>query len=371
MTISGRYGEACDPCRAADARGRRRGGPRRGRRRTALAVGVPSSSPSHTASLAAGGRSSATLEVVTGPPLLNVRVANLGGTGGTLLRASTPAGAPSQVTLSWGDGRDRSGEKDVAVLSASSGTTPVTVTLNQAVSWRLDFAGGTERTVADLRGGNVTAVTFTAGSDAIDLSLPKPRGLVPVRLAGGASQFRLSVPGGVPSPGHRSRRRGRGIGRRRAVLQRGRRRVGVRDTRLVGDRGRVRRRRHGRHGAAVCRPVEPVACEFVSSYSQPGTVLTDHTFLVPLDHADPEGDQIEVFGREIVGMRKGPRRPAVAGVPAGRPRVRRAAPCRPAAVAGPGARRLPGAAAGPARHRPVVADQRAVAGAARLSGETG
>jgi hypothetical protein len=102
------------------------------------------------------------------------------------------------VTLSWGDGRDRSGEKDVAVLSASSGTTPVTVTLNQAVSWRLDFAGGTERTVADLRGGNVAAVTFTAGSDTIDLSLPKPRGMVPVRLAGGASQFRLSMPGGVP-----------------------------------------------------------------------------------------------------------------------------------------------------------------------------
>jgi hypothetical protein len=63
---------------------------------------------------------------------------------------------------------------------------------------RLDFAGGTERTVADLRGGNVAAVTFTAGSDAIDLSLPEPRGMVPVRLAGGASQFRLSVPGGVP-----------------------------------------------------------------------------------------------------------------------------------------------------------------------------
>ena len=52
--------------------------------------------------------------------------------------------------------------------------------------------------------------------------------------------------------------------------------------------------------------MEPVACEFVSSYSQPGTVLTDHTFLVPLDHADPEGDQIEVFGREIVATGKDP-----------------------------------------------------------------
>ncbi len=36
------------------------------------------------------------------------------------------------------------------------------------------------------------------------------------------------------------------------------------------------------------------------SYRQPGTVLTDRVFAVPLDHADPGGAQIEVFGREIV-----------------------------------------------------------------------
>ena len=158
---------------------------------TALAVSGPSRPDSHTASLAADGRSSATLDVVTGTPSLNVRVANLGGTGGTLLRASTPADAPpTQVTLSW--------KNNVVDLSASSGTTPVTVTLNEAVRWRLDFAGGTEHTTADLRGGNVAAVTFTAGSDTIDLSLPKPRGMLPVRLAGGASQFHVSLPDGVP-----------------------------------------------------------------------------------------------------------------------------------------------------------------------------
>ena len=160
---------------------------------TALAVGAPSGPHSHTASLAADGRSSATLEVVTGTPLLTVRVASLGGTSGTLIKAGTPADAPpSPVTLTW--------DKGVIDLSAStsSGTTPVTVTLNEAVRWRLDFAGGTEHTVADLRGGNVAAVTFTAGSDTIDLSLPKPRGMVPVQLAGGASQFRVNLPDGVP-----------------------------------------------------------------------------------------------------------------------------------------------------------------------------
>jgi len=38
----------------------------------------------------------------------------------------------------------------------------------------------------------------------------------------------------------------------------------------------------------------------VTSYRHPGTVLTDHTYLVPLDHGDPEGEQIEVFAREVV-----------------------------------------------------------------------
>ena len=38
----------------------------------------------------------------------------------------------------------------------------------------------------------------------------------------------------------------------------------------------------------------------VMRYRQPGTVLTDHVFAVPLDHGRPDGEQIEVFAREIV-----------------------------------------------------------------------
>ena len=40
------------------------------------------------------------------------------------------------------------------------------------------------------------------------------------------------------------------------------------------------------------------------SYRQPGAVLTDHVFAVPLDHAQPDGEQIEVFAREIVATDK-------------------------------------------------------------------
>ncbi len=40
------------------------------------------------------------------------------------------------------------------------------------------------------------------------------------------------------------------------------------------------------------------------TYRQPGLVLTDRTFSVPLDHAAPDGEQIEVFAREVVAPDK-------------------------------------------------------------------
>ncbi|MCP3822627.1 alpha/beta hydrolase [Streptomyces sp. A3M-1-3] len=45
-------------------------------------------------------------------------------------------------------------------------------------------------------------------------------------------------------------------------------------------------------------------------YRQPGVVLTDHWFTVPLDHDDPAGERIELFGREVMASAK-----AGAGLP--------------------------------------------------------
>ncbi len=42
----------------------------------------------------------------------------------------------------------------------------------------------------------------------------------------------------------------------------------------------------------------------MTSFRQPGTVLTDHVFAVPLDHGRPDGEQIEVFAREVVAAGK-------------------------------------------------------------------
>ncbi|MFJ1749302.1 alpha/beta fold hydrolase [Streptomyces sp. NPDC088116] len=42
----------------------------------------------------------------------------------------------------------------------------------------------------------------------------------------------------------------------------------------------------------------------MTSYRQPGVVLTDHRFEVPLDHGDPSGERIELYAREAVASGK-------------------------------------------------------------------
>ena len=42
----------------------------------------------------------------------------------------------------------------------------------------------------------------------------------------------------------------------------------------------------------------------MTSFRHPGTVLTDRFFSVPLDHQRPDGEQIEVFAREVVAADK-------------------------------------------------------------------
>ena len=161
---------------------------------TALALPAPSSP--HVVSWPVAGRTQATLKVTSGTPVLDISVARLPG---TLLRVFTPSGAPVRPVLSG---------SRLIVLSLAGASVPpghvqdsryvVRVVLNSAVTWALDLAGGTQRTVADLRGGTVTGVAVTAGSAVLDVSLPRPSGTLPFLLAGGASQFRLNLPGGVP-----------------------------------------------------------------------------------------------------------------------------------------------------------------------------
>jgi hypothetical protein len=159
------------------------------------AVALTTSAPSHAVAVSRGDLTRAALKVTSGTRFLDISMGRLGG---TLLRVSTPDGAPVRPVLSGSNlivlslaGASGSGG------SGNSGYV-VRVVLNSAVTWALDLASGTERTVVDLRGGKVAGMAVTAGSAALDVSLPRPSGTLPFLLAGGVSQFRLSLPGGVP-----------------------------------------------------------------------------------------------------------------------------------------------------------------------------
>ena len=158
------------------------------------ALALTTSAPSHAVSVSRGDLTRAALKVTAGTPFLDVSMGRLGG---DLLRVSTPDGAPVRPVLSG---------SQLIVLSLAGAAGPgvqgsgyvVKVVLNSAVTWSLDLAGGTQRTQVDLRGGKVAGVAVMAGSAVLDVSLPRPSGTLPFLLAGGVSQFRLSLPGGVP-----------------------------------------------------------------------------------------------------------------------------------------------------------------------------
>ncbi|MBV9854216.1 MAG: hypothetical protein JOY82_06775 [Streptosporangiaceae bacterium] len=162
-----------------------------------LVFSGPPARKTPSASLAAGGRTHATLEVVSGTPVLRIGVARLGG---TLLRAFVPHDAAVRPVLSAASGSAPVRLSLVPAGGARRGADdPVTVQLNSDVAWQLDFAAGTQTTVADLRGARVGGITFGAGSAILDVTMPAPSGTVVITLAGGASQFRLALPRGVPA----------------------------------------------------------------------------------------------------------------------------------------------------------------------------
>lgn len=71
------------------------------------------------------------------------------------------------------------------------------VTLNAAVPWEVEVRGGAYKVEADLSGLKLTSFVLTRGFSNVNLTLPEPSGVVPVRLSGGASKVNIRRPAGV------------------------------------------------------------------------------------------------------------------------------------------------------------------------------
>jgi hypothetical protein len=71
--------------------------------------------------------------------------------------------------------------------------------VSSAVTWQLDFGGGTSQTSVNMTGGHVAGLAFGLGSASVQVALPRLDGTAVLRLEGGASQLAVSVPAGVPA----------------------------------------------------------------------------------------------------------------------------------------------------------------------------
>lgn len=144
----------------------------------------------HRVAGTAHGRDEATLDLVSGVTTVTVRTGDLGS---DMYRISTPDHAAQLPAVV-----DRDDRIEVQLAdSGEKGASTVLIELSDRVAWHLRIGGGAAEASVDLRKGGVASVDFPNGVSSIDLSLPSPRGTVPVTVAGGASTWSVHLPAGV------------------------------------------------------------------------------------------------------------------------------------------------------------------------------
>jgi hypothetical protein len=72
------------------------------------------------------------------------------------------------------------------------------VTLNQGMAWHITVRGGVAHLDADLRNLRLEALELGQGASQVEVRLPRPAGVVPVRIRGGAAHVRIRRLAGVP-----------------------------------------------------------------------------------------------------------------------------------------------------------------------------
>ena len=157
----------------------------------AEAAGAAGAVPEDDASLAGpvDGLTEAAFALIDGAASVKVRADDLGG---DLYRITTSDNVTGKV--------ERDGENVRLYLppGRDGGPTEVDIVLNAEVRWTLRLDGGADRTRVDLTGADVEAVDLNGGATRIDLTLPAPQGLVPVRMTGGVNQFQVRLAGATP-----------------------------------------------------------------------------------------------------------------------------------------------------------------------------
>lgn len=109
-----------------------------------------------------------------------------------------------------------------------------------------------------------------------------------------------------------------------------------------------------------------------STHRLPGLVLSNHQFLLPLNHKRLGGEKIVVFAREVVSVEHEHKTdPSVAGFLSGRTGLSIAASGQQNRFAEAGAKRVSCAFAGPARYRALYSGDVSDSGQDRIAAKAG
>ncbi|MEH1127574.1 hypothetical protein [Micromonospora sp. CPCC 206061] len=148
--------------------------------------------PGDVVSTQIGSRTDAEFDLVTGTTTVNIKAADLGT---DLYRISTPRGAngaPRPVH------RGKIVELHI-VPSGQDGPGAIDIQLSSKLPWRVRLTGGAATHALDLRAGSLLGLDLIGGATRVDLSLPPPKGTVPLKLTGGVNQLSLHAPRDVPT----------------------------------------------------------------------------------------------------------------------------------------------------------------------------
>ncbi len=71
------------------------------------------------------------------------------------------------------------------------------IDLRDRDAWHVQFRGGVANLDADLRGADLRSLEIAGGASGVVIALPAPKGIVPVRIRGGASDVCILRPSGT------------------------------------------------------------------------------------------------------------------------------------------------------------------------------
>ncbi len=69
--------------------------------------------------------------------------------------------------------------------------------LNGSIPWDIEMRGGASAIEGDIRSLHLASLAISGGASRVQLRLPAPRGVTPIRVSGGMSDLTLTRPAGT------------------------------------------------------------------------------------------------------------------------------------------------------------------------------